>query len=236
MQIEDVILPEARSAKHFLRGQVQHLAALSLLLLILWTFCSPYLGDGDLLGKADSFWFWLAVGLVVVQQLSGWIVFRGQLGWAFLSRWFGKADMLVWGIVFLPLLVARPLLLLALGLADRGSLALPCTISLPLGLILLVPSSYALASVVRYFGFARALGGDHSRSRYRRMALVKEGAYRWTDNAMYTLVFLALWSIALLTRSQSAFALALFQHAYVWVHYHCTEKPDMELMYPPVDK
>jgi len=26
-------------------------------------------------------------------------------------------------------------------------------------------------------------------------------------------------------------AAALFQHAYIWVHYYCTEEPDMQLIY-----
>jgi len=29
----------------------------------------------------------------------------------------------------------------------------------------------------------------------------------------------------------AALAAALFQHACIWVHYYCTEKPDMELIY-----
>ena len=28
-----------------------------------------------------------------------------------------------------------------------------------------------------------------------------------------------------------ALAVALFQHAYIWVHYYCTEKPDMRRIY-----
>ena len=31
--------------------------------------------------------------------------------------------------------------------------------------------------------------------------------------------------------SLAALAAALFQHAYIWVHYYCTEAPDMDLIY-----
>jgi hypothetical protein len=48
---------------------------------------------------------------------------------------------------------------------------------------------------------------------------------------MYLLIFLALWAIALYFRSHAALVAALFQHAYIWVHYGCTERPDMELIY-----
>jgi hypothetical protein len=63
------------------------------------------------------------------------------------------------------------------------------------------------------------------------MGLVRKGAFKWTPNAMYTLGFLGLWSIGLLARSHATLVAALFQHAYIWVHYICTEKPDMEILY-----
>jgi protein-S-isoprenylcysteine O-methyltransferase Ste14 len=94
-----------------------------------------------------------------------------------------------------------------------------------------VPAVYTLLSVERYFGFERAIGGDHFRSRYRQMPLVKQGAFKWSENAMYAFVFLLLWSIALFAGSWVALSLAVFQHVYVWAHYCFTEKPDMELIY-----
>ena len=61
--------------------------------------------------------------------------------------------------------------------------------------------------------------------------MVRQGAFRYSSNAMYALVFLGLWAIALLTRSQAALAVALFQHAYIWVHWYCTEQPDGVVLY-----
>jgi len=95
----------------------------------------------------------------------------------------------------------------------------------------MIPAVYAGYSVGRYFGIDRALGGDHFRQRYREMPMVHEGAFAWSSNAMYAFVFLGLWGIALITGSQAALAAALFQHAYIWVHYYCTEEPDMKLIY-----
>ncbi|WP_052049757.1 methyltransferase [Leptolyngbya sp. KIOST-1] len=138
---------------------------------------------------------------------------------------------MVWGLLFLPLLVARPILVVGLAIANRGSLALPQPIALGLGLALLIPALYTLWSVARYFGIPRAIGGDHFRSHYRTMPLVQQGAFAWSGNAMYVFAFLGLWAIALLIGSQAALAVALFQHAYVWVHFYCTEAPDMDLLY-----
>jgi hypothetical protein len=45
------------------------------------------------------------------------------------------------------------------------------------------------------------------------------------------LAFLALWIPGLALRSTAALALALLRHAYIWVHYYCTEKPDLDVIY-----
>jgi len=63
------------------------------------------------------------------------------------------------------------------------------------------------------------------------MPLVKEGAFKYSSNAMYAFAFLLFWAIALLTGSRAALASALFQHAYIWVHMYCTENPDMEIIH-----
>jgi hypothetical protein len=147
-----------------------------------------------------------------------------------LSKLFGKADMVIWAVMFLPLLLARPLLVIGLAMTDRGSLPLQRWIEILLGIALLFPTLSTFWSVAKYFGLARALGGDHFRQKYREMPMVREGAFRWSSNAMYSFAFLGLWAIALLLGSQAALSLALFQHAYIWVHFWCTENPDIELM------
>ena len=51
------------------------------------------------------------------------------------------------------------------------------------------------------------------------MPMVRDGA------------FLGFWAIALITCSRAALAVALFQHAYIWVHWYCTEQPDGVVLY-----
>ena len=224
-------IDEAGTLAFFFHRQWLHLAGLALLAPICWAFAAPALGDGQWLGVSDTQWFWAAIVVAIVHQVIVAIIFRGQLGWSILTRVFGKADMVVWGVVFMPLLIARPVLILGLAVADSGSAGLPRWFELVAGTALLVPAVYAGYSVGRYFGIDRALGGDHFRQRYREMPMVREGAFAWSSNAMYALVFLGLWAIALLTGSLAALAAALFQHGYIWVHYYCTEEPDMDLIY-----
>jgi hypothetical protein len=228
-------IPEAGTLAFLFHRQWLHLVGLALLVPICWAFAKPTLGDGEWLGISDTEWFWASVVAAIVHQVIVAFIFRAQLGWSILTRLFGKADMIVWGIVFMPLLIARPLLILGVAISNAGTADLPRWFELAAGTTLMVPAAYAAYSVGRYFGLDRALGGDHFRQRYREMPMVREGAFAWTSNAMYALVFLGLWGIALLTGSLAALAAALFQHAYIWVHFYCTEAPDMALIYGGAD-
>jgi hypothetical protein len=181
-------IKEASTLAFFFRRQWLHLAGLVLLVPICWAFAAPALGDGAWLGVSDTQWFWASVVAAVVHQVIVAFIFRAQLGWSILTRIVGRADMIVWGIVFMPLLIARPLLIVGLAMADAGSADLPRWFELAAGTALMVP-------------------------------------------AVYALVFLGLWAIALFAGSRAALAAALFQHSYIWVHYYCTEAPDMELIY-----
>jgi hypothetical protein len=234
----DATIPEARSLAFLFHRQLLHAVVLVLLVVAALALAGPALGgpwrgtgSDTVLGVTTTGWFWLNIVLVVVHQTLVALVFRLQLGWGLITRWFGRLDLVVWGIAFLPLLIGRPLVLGALAGADSGSMALPRALTSALGWILLVPVAYALWSVARYFGTARGIGGDHFRIEYREMPLVRKGAFAWTPNAMYLIVFLGLWAIAFLYGSRIALVGALFQHAYIWVHYWFTEKPDMDLIY-----
>ena len=48
---------------------------------------------------------------------------------------------------------------------------------------------------------------------------------------MYWFAFLTLWVIAVAGASWAGLVVAAFSHAYIWVHYFCTERPDMKLIY-----
>ncbi|WOD41138.1 methyltransferase [Nodosilinea sp. E11] len=219
------------SWQYLFHGQLQH----GLLVLVLVpgaiALAEPGLTGGSWLGVIDRQWAYGLIAVAVIHQVLVWLLWRLQICFGTLSRWLGRADLMVWGLVFFPLLMARPLLTAAVAASSAGTLAIPLWAAMPLAALLLGPALYTFWSVQRYFGLLRAAGGDHFRACYWTMPLVHQGAFRYSDNAMYSFGFLALWAIALGGRSQAALALALFQHAYIWVHMYCTEAPDLALIY-----
>ena len=97
--------------------------------------------------------------------------------------------------------------------------------------ILLIPGIYTMYSVVHYFGMDRAYGIDHFDTSYRDKPFVKQGMFKYTDNAMYKFGFLILWSLALFTLSKAALLAGAFNHLYIWVHFYFTELPDLRHIY-----
>ncbi|HJO03853.1 MAG TPA: methyltransferase [Acidobacteriota bacterium] len=216
---------------HPWQGQLPHLLLLAALLPGVWAIASPALDGGEWLGVDERVWLLAGVLVPVAHQTAVALAWRGQLSWAIFTRVFGDAGLSVWGGIFFPLLIARPLAMIGLAVADAGSLAIPPLPSLVLGVLLLLPAAWTVHSIETHFGFARAIGGDHFFERYRTLPMVRKGAFAWSSNAMYTFAFLGLWGIALIARSRAALAVALFQHAYIWVHWYCTEQPDGVVLY-----
>lgn len=222
------------SWRDVVEGQLQHLGLSILLAAGALALMRDRPLPGTLLGLSSYQWAMVSIGLALLHQWLVAVVFRLQLYHRLMSRLFGERDMRIWAMMFLPLLLARPLTLLLTGLADFGTLTAPYLLLLIVGIALLVPAIWAAHSTVVHFTIPRALGGDHFRDHYAEIPLVRKGAFAVTSNAMYGLVFLGLWGIALLCGSWNALVLALFQHAYIWVHFYCTEAPDMARLYPPV--
>lgn len=230
-ELNQLWYPQARTLKYFFHRQVWHLLALFVLVPTAWWLAFPLLGDGMWLGVTASQWFWAAIILSITHQVVVWIVFRLQLGWATLTRLFGKADLAIWGVLFLPLFASRVITVVGLAQSTQNTLNVPPMLAVVLAVCVLIPSLYTLWSVFRYFGMTRAMVGDHFRVRYRQMSLENRGVFKFSGNAMYAFGFLLLWAIALINLSVPALVLAGFQHIYIWVHFYCTEKPDMDIIY-----
>lgn len=223
--------PQARSMSFFFHRQAWHLLAVLILVPAAWLLAFPHLDNGAWLDFTATKWFWATMIVSIVHQVVIWVVFRLQLGWAMLTRLFGKADLWIWGMIFLPLFVGRVITLVGLARATQDTLALPRPMAVGLAVLLIIPALYTVWSVLRYFGLTRAMVGDHFRVRYRQMPLENRGIFNYSSNAMYAFGFSALWAIALFNLSTPALVVAGFQHVYIWVHYYCTEKPDMEIIY-----
>jgi protein-S-isoprenylcysteine O-methyltransferase Ste14 len=86
-------------------------------------------------------------------------------------------------------------------------------------------------SVAKYFGMDRAYGIDHFDPSYRTKPFVKQGMFKYTNNAMYKFGFLIFWAIAFAFLSKAALISAAFSHLYIWVHFYFTELPDIKHIY-----
>ncbi|MDO6762881.1 methyltransferase [Agarivorans sp. 1_MG-2023] len=202
-------------------GQLKHLVFASILLAmtcLLWAY----------LGAPYPAVFWAAVIVPIAHQVFVWLSWRIALR---VSDERKSAFFKPYIAGFFLLFSGRFMSLFVLAYLDRGSLNLSTGLAATLAGACLVLGVYAMYSVRRYFGMRRAAGADHFESRFRQMPFVKQGIFRFTSNAMYVYAFLLFWAIALSFNSAAALVVAAFSHLYIWVHYFCTEKPDMDFIY-----
>jgi len=215
-----------------LEKQVYHLLAAVLLGGGVWLASRWVDLAGSVLGVSTGKWLALAVILPIVHQLYVVLLWRSELYYNWLSRALGERAFQFWAVGFMVLFLARPVTVLALGFADRGSLPIPLWLNIPLICICLGVTIYMAISFVRYFGVKRALGRDHFQpDLYRDLPFVRKGIFQWSPNAMYTYAFLALWLVGLVLQSRAALLAALFNHLFIWAHYYFTELPDMRFIY-----
>ena len=206
---------------------------LVLLLAVLYVSTSvPEVLSGRLWGYPTSYWMILALLIPVLHQVFVVVCWRLELFGKKLTANFGDRAFTIYKRWFTVLILARPVTLVLLAIANRRTLVIDPALAYALAAILLVPAAYLFYSVKRYFGFDRAFGIDHFEpEKYRNVPLVKKGIFRYTDNGMYTFGFLILYLPGLIWFSKAAILVALFQHLYIWVHHYCTEKPDMQIIY-----
>lgn len=216
-----------------IEGQPQHLAIALLMALGATSLLHTSPDAPRLLGLTAKGWALTSITLAILHQIIVAFVFRMQLHRNLMTRLFQDRDMKIWGMIFMPLLIIRPITVLMTGWADATPITGFRTVETVIGAVLLVVAIWTMHSVIKHFTIPRALGGDHFRDRFAEMPLVNEGVFKYTSNAMYGVAFLGLWGIALLFGSWNALIVALFQQAYIWVHMYCTEAPDMARIYAP---
>jgi len=190
---------------------------------------------GELWGITTPTWAWTAVALAVAHQGLVWFCWRTELHASLLSRVLGRGGFAVYAVLFSVLGIARVAAVFLVALANRDTVAADPTRLKIVALVLAVPTLYLFYSVRRYFGFRRAFGIDHFDAAYRSRPMVRGGIFRFTRNGMYVFGFLLLWIPGLWWASTAALAVALFNHLYIWVHYHATELPDMKRIHGAVE-
>lgn len=216
----------------FFEGQLGHVICLGILIVALDAASAlPGFKGGAFLGVATTGWVILAVANAILHQVYVWFSWRAELQGQVVTRLFGDNAFFIYAAIFFVLLVLRPVLAFALGWANRGTLAIDPWLGYAVSLLLFAPAVYLMYSTAHYFGFARAAGIDHFDPAFRDASLVRQGIFRWTPDAMYVFGFFIMWIPAFLFQSVAALAVAAFSHAYIWVHYYCTERPDMRGIY-----
>lgn len=221
--MDNEIPMSSKAAPGIWAGQLLHLLSLVALLVLVGITWSR-------LDEPLPVAFWIAVAVPVVHQVFVWLAWRLELQ-ADCKR--SPIGFRAYVSIFFILFSGRFVSLFVLAWLDRGSLNLEDVARVIVTLLLVVPGIYAMYSVKRYFGMARAAGADHFDPRYRSMPLVNKGIFRFTSNGMYLYAFLIFWAIAVGCNSSAALLVAAFSHAYIWVHFYATERPDMNFLYPP---
>ena len=202
-------------------GQSLHFVGLAILLALTWLAWT-------FLGQPLQAVFWISVAFPVMHQVFVWVAWRLELQSFAISKTIGFQGYLV---TFFLLFIGRFVSLVTVAWLDRDSLNLAFVPQAVITAIFALLGIYALYSVRRYFGMARAAGADHFEQRYRNLPLIKDGIFRFTDNGMYLYAFFLFWSIAVGFNSAGAIIIAAFSHAYIWIHFYATEKPDMNFLY-----
>jgi len=212
--------------------QGQHYFLLIVLLLGVYFLATGDVLSGQLWGISTRTWLWIAVAMPVLHQIMVALLWRAELYHHKMAEWFGDKAFPIYKVLFTILFAGRPITLIFLGISNANSLNLNPTISYSIAIILFIPFAYTMYSVVHYFGIDRAYGADHfDPSLYKSKPFVKQGMFKYTNNAMYKFGFLGLWVIGFAFFSNAALLAAAFNHLYIWVHFYFTELPDIRYIY-----
>lgn len=215
-----------------LEGQLAHAILLGVLIVgVQAATALPGVAEGELWGLSTITWLWLSVASAVAHQVWVAVCWRAELHHGGLSARLGPAGFRLYAAGFALLSAARFATLIPLSVANAGTVDAPSGVSIGAGVACILLGTWVMVSVARYFSFRRALGVDHFDASMRTVPFVRRGVFRWTPNAMYVLGFALVWAPGFLSESKAGLLAAAFMHAYIWVHYWCTERPDMVRIY-----
>ena len=188
--------------------------------------------EGTLWNTNTSTWLWLAILTPVVHQFYVAFCWRYELYYQGISGIFGERGFKIYKVGFAILILSRVVFIVLLAVSNAGTLELPFMVVTILVAVAIGLSAYLFYSVFNYFGIDKAFGIDHFKpDEVRDQPMVKQGIFKYTSNGMYVFGFLLLYIPGLLALSKAAILAALFNHVYIWVHYYCTELPDMKTIY-----
>ncbi len=217
-----------------LKYQGWHVFLLTIMLcaIAFFTQISTHIYDGSLWGLSTQTWFVLGISIPIIHQVYVLLCWRYELYYKRITKAFGPAGFTFYKIGFAILILLRPIIITVIAISNQGTTPLPESLQYGLSVVLFIPAVYLFYSVKRYFGIDRAFGRDHFYPEdYRNQTYIKGGIFKYTSNGMYIYGFFIMWIPALLFESEAALVIALFNHLYIWVHYYCTELPDIREIY-----
>ncbi|NQV30961.1 MAG: hypothetical protein HQ508_08740 [Candidatus Marinimicrobia bacterium] len=219
--------------KALFRNQIWHLLAIFCLIVGLQFLVTHFklIADGALWGLKTQIWFWLAVLIPILHQIYVWLVWRLELYQkTFTSRYGLSRAFRGYSIGFSLLFVGSLIMIILLAISDPNTLPIHAWLATLIAVIITIPVIYLFYSVKKYFTMERAFGMDHFDWNYNKK-FERRGIFQYTSNGMYIFGLMILYLPGLLFLSQLALIVALYNHLYIWVHYYCTELPDMKVIY-----
>lgn len=219
--------------KGIFRYQIWHLVFVIILITITQLFITNNYDviNGTLWNISTKTWFWIAIAIPILHQVYVWLVWRLELYKnTFTSRYGVRKSFKMYTIGFSLLFSSRLISIIILALSSQNSLLINPYFAYFLVAVITPIVIYLFYSVKKYFTIERAYGIDHFEKNYNE-PYVKKGIFRFTDNGMYIFGLMILYLPGLLLLSSAALTVALFNHIYIWVHYYCTERPDMKVIY-----
>ena len=219
--------------KDIFRYQIWHLLSVTILIISTQIFITNNsdVMNGALWGTSTRAWFWIAISVPVFHQVYVWIIWRLELYQNTFTRRYGLATSFkIYTTGFSILFVSRLISIIILALSNQGTLLINPYYSYLFAAIITPIVIYLFYSVKKYFTIERAYGIDHFDKDFNK-PYVKGGIFRFTDNGMYVYGLMILYLPGFILFSKAALLVALFNHIYIWVHYYCTERPDMKFIY-----
>jgi len=87
--------------------QIQHLVFLLLLLIGMNSYLNESLLEGSYLGIETSTWLLISIITPILHQIYVWFVWRTELHYSLISKWFGKNAFYLYATGFTILFASR---------------------------------------------------------------------------------------------------------------------------------
>ncbi len=193
----------------------------------------PLFSLGAFWGLSTETWMWIGIIAAILHQLYVMIIWRVQLETQWLTANLPRVGYIAYLLDYTMMLIARIGAIVLAAAANRDSFTFPEPTRWIVALTLAVPFVGVIYSITRYYGYKRLAGADHFEPAYRDTGWLKRGIFQFAPNAIYVFGPLGFYIPGILLASPASLLLALFNHIYIWIHYYCTELPNLRRIYGP---